>query len=68
MRRNVLFDKYRNILINIITNYNNTKTENKGRKIKCNNLFKKNFKCNNLFKKNFKCNNLFKKNFKCIIA
>ena len=27
MRRDVLFDKYKNILINIITNYNNTKTE-----------------------------------------
>ena len=24
MRRDVLFDKYKNILINIITNYNNT--------------------------------------------
>ena len=27
MRRDVLFDKYKNILIDIITNYNNTKTE-----------------------------------------
>ena len=24
MRRDLLFDKYKNILINIITNYNNT--------------------------------------------
>ena len=47
MRRDVLFYKYKNILIDIITNYNNTKTEKRGRKIKGNNLFylKKNFKC-----------------------
>ena len=39
MRRDLLFNKYKNILINIITNYNNTKTEKRGQKIKCNNLF-----------------------------
>ena len=39
MRRDVLFDKYKNILIDIITNYNNTKTKKRGPKFKCNNLF-----------------------------